>query len=510
MDVKNQFEERTDTFFRNATKIIERKEYNPKLEEIGFIKSLGKGVAVIEGLPSLEQDEIVLFAGGNKGIVFNLEEDYAEAVLLCQTEILGAGDEVKRSGMIADIPVGEELIGRVINPLGEVLDGGIELSGKLRLPIERDAPSIIAREQVNMPLQTGIIAIDSMIPIGKGQRELIIGDRQLGKTSIAVNAIINQKGKDVICIYCSIGQQSTGVAKILKKLRDTGAIDYTIVVVAAGDESPGMNFIAPYAATSIGEYFMENGKDVLIIYDDLGKHARSYREISLLLRRAPAREAYPGDIFYIHSRLLERSAKLNKEHGGGSMTALPIMELEGENLSAYIPTNLVSITDGQIYLSSKMFSEGLLPAIDTGKSVSRVGGKAQVSAYREAAGNLKLTYSQFEELEIFERFGSRLDDETKNKLVRGHRIRSIMCQREENTLDVAEQIVLIISALSGVFDTIEENDMEKAKKTVGNCVKYELNDITEKIKLGNKLDDGDKNRIKEIILGKLLHLSSVN
>ena len=366
-------------------------EYNFHLaaREVGTVMSVSEGIVKVSGLPGAGYEELLKFRGDLLGIAFNIDEDEIGTVLLGEDTQLNAGDEVERTGRVMDVPVGNALIGRVINPLGVPMDDKGAMVTTERLPIERPAPPIMSRAAVDVPLQTGLKVIDAIIPVGRGQRELILGDRQTGKTAIAIDAIINQKGKNVVCVYCAIGQRAASVAKVIAKLKDKGAMEYTVVVVTEGNNAPGLLYIAPYAATSIAEYFMEQGRDVLIVYDDLTNHARAYREISLLLRRPPGREAFPGDIFYIHSRLLERATHLNKELKGGSLTALPIIETEAQDISAYIPTNLISITDGQIYLSPKLFELGNLPAVDIGKSVSRVGGQAQLPAYREMTGNLK-------------------------------------------------------------------------------------------------------------------------
>ena len=383
------------------------------LQRIGWVEYIGKGIARVSGLPGAQSEELLMFHGGLSGLVFNIEPDNVGVVLLGDYAHLEAGQEVRRSGRVLDVPVGEGLIGRVVDPTGRPLDGGRPLSVPERRPAEQPAPAIMDRRPVNQPLMTGIKAIDALIPIGRGQRELILGDRQTGKTAIAVDTIINQRQQQVLCVYCAIGQRAASVAGVVAQLREHGAMEYTVVVVAEGDAPPGLQYIAPYAATTMAEYFMRGGHDVLIVYDDLTCHARAYREVSLLLRRPPGREAFPGDIFYVHSRLLERATRLNQSLGGGSLTALPIIETEAQNLSAYIPTNLISITDGQIYLSPELFRKGLLPPVDVGKSVSRVGGKAQLPAYRAVAGDLRLTYSQFEELEAMLRCkGIPFDRET--------------------------------------------------------------------------------------------------
>ncbi len=431
--------------------------------EVGAVISVSTGIAKISGLPGAGFEELLKFPGGLSGIAYNIDEDEIGAILLGEDTQLNAGDEVERTGRVMDIPVGNALLGRVINPLGDPIDGKGAIAHTERLPIERPAPAIMDRAPVTVPLQTGLKVIDALIPIGLGQRELILGDRQTGKTAIAVDAILNQLDKNVVCVYCAIGQRASSVAKVIAKLKEKGAMEYTVVVVAEGNNSPGLNYIAPYAATSIAEYFMEQGRDVLIVYDDLTHHARSYRELSLLLRRPPGREAFPGDIFYIHSRLLERSTHLNDKLKGGSLTALPIIETEAQNISAYIPTNLISITDGQIYLSPKLFDLGILPAVDVGKSVSRVGGKAQLPAYRSITGNLKLDYSQFEELETFARFGTRLDDNTRKVIEHGKRIRICLKQQELKPMSVSEQVVVLLTLTGKLFDIIPIEKMQEAE-----------------------------------------------
>ena len=422
--------------------------------EVGTITSVSVGVAKVSGLPGVGFEELVKFPGDLYGIAFNVDVDEIGVVLLGGCEHLSAGDEVERTGRVTDVPVGDGLIGRVINPLGGPLDGKGPVASSGRLPVERPAPPIMNRAAVTVPLQTGLIVVDALVPIGRGQRELILGDRQTGKSAIAIDAILNQRGQDVVCVYCAIGQRASSVAKVIATLRDRGALEYTVVVVAEGNDPPGLAYIAPYAATSIAEHFMEDGRDVLIVYDDLTHHARSYRELSLLLRRPPGREAFPGDIFYIHSRLLERATHKTDEFHGGSLTALPVIETEAENISAYIPTNLISITDGQIYLSPTLFELGILPAVDVGKSVSRVGGKAQSAAYRAVAGDLKLAYAQFTELESFAKFGTRLDDHTRKLIDRGRRIRAVLNQPQFEPASVAEQIVVLVALTAGLLDGV--------------------------------------------------------
>ena len=461
-----------------------------RIQHVGWIDYIGKGIARVRGMPEVRSEELLAFPGGILGLAFNIEPDVTGVVLLGDYQQLQAGDEVRRIGRVLDVPVGEGLIGRVINPAGRILDGGRPLTISRRMPVERPAPPIMDRLPVSEPLMTGIKAIDALIPIGRGQRELILGDRQTGKTAIAVDTILNQRGQDVICVYCAIGQRAASVAGVVEELRNREALDYTVVMVADGDLPPGLQYIAPYSATTVAEHFMEEGRDVLIVYDDLTRHARAYREISLLLRRPPGREAFPGDIFYIHSRLLERATHLNQKRGGGSLTALPIIETEEQNLSAYIPTNLISITDGQIYLSPTLFHKGLLPAVDVGKSVSRVGGKTQLPAYRAVAGDLRLTYAQFEELEAFSRFGTRLDEETRQVLERGRRVRFVLKQPQFQLRSAPEQVMVLHAVNSGVFDSIAEKDLQKAEEAVYDGLS-EVADIAERILAGEKLSADD-------------------
>jgi F-type H+/Na+-transporting ATPase subunit alpha len=450
-----------------------RETFTPEMKprETGTINSVGTGVARIAGLAGIGYDELIVFPGDLAGIAFNVDADEIGAVLLGDYWHLHAGEEVRRTGRVMDVPVGQALLGRIIDPLGRPLDNHGPLNAEKRLPIERPAPSIMDRDPVTIPLQTGIKAIDALIPIGRGQRELIMGDRQTGKTTIAIDTILNQRQYDVLCVYCAIGQRASNIAKVVATLKEQKALDYTVVVLAEGNTPPGLNYIAPYAATTIAEYFMEAGKDVLIIYDDLTHHARAYRELSLLLRRPPGREAFPGDIFYLHSRLLERATHLRRELGGGSLTALPIAETEAQNISAYIPTNLISITDGQIYLSPALFELGVLPAIDIGKSVSRVGGKAQRPVYRRAVGNLKLAYSQFEELEIFSRFGARMDEKTRNLIEHGKRIQACLRQSEYSPWPVADQIAELLALNAGLFDGINPDRIYPAEQSLRAALK---------------------------------------
>ncbi len=461
-------------------------------QEIGTVTYLGSGIARAAGLPSVQSEELVQFPGNRLGMALNLEPNQVGIVLLDESEDLKAGCEVKRTGRVLDVPVGDGLLGRVIDGTGRPLDNRGLVPAVERRPIERPAPGIMDRAPVTVPLQTGIKAIDALIPIGRGQRELILGDRQTGKTAIALDTILNQKAEDVICVYCAIGQRSSAVAKLIAQLSDRGAMDYCIVVVAGGETPPGLQYITPYGATTMAEYFLEQGRDVLIVYDDLIQHARAYRELSLLLRRPPGREAFPGDIFYIHSRLLERATHLRPELGGGSLTALPIVETEAQNISAYIPTNLVSITDGQIYLTPDLFQKGILPAVDVGKSVSRVGGKTQLPAYRAVAGDLRLSYSQFEELEAFSRFGTRLDEATRQILERGRRVREVLKQPQYEPIPVAEQIAVLLAVTQGIFDRLPLEGIAAAQKAVRQAIVEQLPDLCQKIELGEKLSQGDR------------------
>ncbi|MFZ3385017.1 MAG: alternate F1F0 ATPase, F1 subunit alpha [Candidatus Methanoperedens sp.] len=484
-----------DDTFGILDNLMERDRTSIQSREIGKITFIGKGIARIQGLSSVKFEELIRFPGNKLGIAFNLDQDDIAAVMLDENNNLSAGQEVYRTGRVMEVPVGEALLGRVIDPMGKPLDEQGPIHTQENRPIEREAPGIMERAPVNVPLQTGIQVVDALIPIGRGQRELILGDRQTGKTSIAIDTIINQKDKDVICIYCAIGQQSSAVARVIADLRNYGAMKNCIVVVVSGDDPPGLNFIAPYAATTIAEYFMEQGRNVLVVYDDLTRHARSYRELTLLLRRPPAREAYPGDIFYIHSRLLERSTHLL---AGGSLTALPVVETEEQNIAAYIPTNLISITDGQIYLSPRLIQEGILPAVDVGKSVSRVGGKTQLPAYREVAGDLRLSYSQFEELEIFARFGTHLDEDTRKTLERGRRVREVLKQAQYEPMSVPEQIAVLLSVTGGVFDELSIQDISDAKVKVQKAIVEKLPDLCFRILSGEKLKKEEREELLDV------------
>jgi len=461
------------------------------------------GVAIVSGLPGAGFEELLEFPGGVFGIAFNVDEDEIGVVLLGDYSLLCAGDEVLRTGRVMDVAVGDGLLGRVIDPLGRALDDSGPVAADGRLPVERPAAAIMDRAAVTVPLQTGLTVIDALIPIGRGQRELILGDRRTGKTAIAIDTIVNQRGRNVVCVYCAIAQRASAVAKVVAGLREKGAMDYTVVVVAEGDDAPGLCYVAPYAATSIAEHFMERGRDVVIVYDDLTHHARAYRELSLLLRRPPGREAFPGDIFYIHSRMLERATHLGKERGGGSLTALPIIETEAQDISAYIPTNLISITDGQIYLSPSLFELGVLPAVDVGKSVSRVGGGAQRAPYRAVAGDLKLAYAQFEELETFARFGARLDEGTRKVIDHGRRIRACLKQPEMSPVSEAAQITVLLALTAGLFDAVPLDRMAEAGGAVHGAAARIPAEICARFDTADKLDDADRKAVIDIARGAL-------
>ncbi len=431
----------------------------PHVEEVGRVVGVGVGVAFAAGLRQALADEMVRFPSAGAGLVADLDENHAGVILLCAADAVAVGDQVERTREVVSAPVGEDLLGRVVDPLGQPLDGKPPIVATKRMPIEAQAPKIMDRGPIDRPMATGLTAIDAAVPIGRGQRELIIGDRQTGKTSIAVDAMLNQASSDVVCVYCAIGQRGDAVARVIAALDAGGVADRSIVVAASGDAGPGLAYIAPYAATTMAEWFVAAGRDVLIVYDDLTKHANAYRELSLLLRRPPGREAYPGDIFYLHARLLERACQLSEALGGGSLTALAVTETQAENLSAYIPTNLISITDGQVYLSPGLAQKGRFPAVDLGRSVSRVGGKAQSAAYRAVASPLRVALSQYEELESFARFGTRLDEDTRLRLKRGAAIAETLRQHERAPISEREQLVALVAAMEGLLDDAPEAEV---------------------------------------------------
>ncbi|MCR4322742.1 MAG: F0F1 ATP synthase subunit alpha [Candidatus Azambacteria bacterium] len=456
-----------DFIIEQIKKSIAAHETSSPAKNMGKVISVGDGIVKLSGLSNVAMSEMIEFKnkkGSVRGVVLNLEEDSVGAIILGDYFEIKEGDEATASGRILEVPVGEAMIGRVIDPLGEALDGKGTIEARTFYPIEKIAPGVIARQSVNQPVQTGIKAIDAMIPIGRGQRELIIGDRQIGKTAIAIDTIINQKGQNMKCVYVAIGQKESKIASIVARLKKHGAMDYTTIVLASASDPASLLYIAPYAGTALAEYFLDKGEDVLIIYDDLSKHAVAYREISLLLRRPPGREAYPGDVFYLHSRLLERACRLNKEHGGGSITALPIIETQAGDVSAYIPTNVISITDGQIYLEPDSFYKGNRPAINAGLSVSRVGSSAQVKAMKKVAGKMRLEAAQYRELAAFAQFGSDLDAETKAKLERGKRLSEILKQDQYSPLSVANQILIFYAVINGFVDDVAVEDVIQFEK----------------------------------------------
>ena len=474
------------------TKIIREqiKNYENRLEtsETGSIILVGDGIARATGLDKCMANELVEFENGEFGMAQNLEEDSVSIVILGSDESLHEGSLVKRTGRVVSVPVGEELIGRVVNALGQPIDGKGDIHTTKTRPIESPAPGIIERKGVSVPLQTGIKAIDSMIPIGRGQRELIIGDRQTGKTTIATDTIINQKGKDVICIYVAIGQKNSTVAQLVEQLTQAGAMDYTIVVSSTAAEMAPMQYIAPYAGCAMGEYFMAQGKDVLVVYDDLSKHAVAYRALSLLIRRPPGREAYPGDVFYLHSRLLERAARIAPEYGGGSLTALPIIETQAGDVSAYIPTNVISITDGQIFLESELFHSGIMPAVNPGISVSRVGGNAQIKAMKKVAGSLKLIYSQYRELQSFSQFGSDLDADTKARLAQGERVVEVLKQGKSAPIDVEKQVCIIYAVTHDYLMQVPVEKVSEYERGLYERMDAQHPDVLETIRTTGQLD----------------------
>jgi F-type H+-transporting ATPase subunit alpha len=485
------------------TKIIRAqiKHYEPKIEqsETGTVILVGDGIARASGLSNCLMNELIEFQNGEFGMAQNLEENTVSIVILGQDSGIKEGDTVKRTGRVVSVPVGEAFIGRVVDALGNPIDGKGEIEATEYRPIESPAPGIIERKGVSVPLQTGIKAIDSMVPIGRGQRELIIGDRQTGKSTIAIDTIINQKGKDCICIYVAIGQKRSTVAQVVSTLENAGAMDYTIVVSATASELAPMQYIAPYSGCAMGEYFMYQGKDVLVIYDDLSKHAVAYRAISLLIRRPPGREAYPGDVFYLHSRLLERAARLSPELGGGSLTALPIIETQAGDVSAYIPTNVISITDGQIFLETELFHSGVMPAVNPGISVSRVGGSAQIKAMKKVAGSLKLVYSQYRELQSFAQFGSDLDKDTKERLEQGERIVEVLKQKNGAPISAANQVCIFYAATNGYLKDIAVEDVHDFESSLYEYMDTTAHDVISAIEETGNLDSETEEKLKNAI-----------
>ncbi|WP_456397182.1 F0F1 ATP synthase subunit alpha [Desulfurobacterium sp.] len=490
---------RSEEVLELIKKQIEEFEYSIKFEETGIVIKVGDGVARVYGLDDVEYGEVVEFEDGTEGVAFNLEEDNVGIVLLGEGRGIVEGGKVKRTGRILDVPVGDALIGRVVDALGNPIDGKGDIDYAERRAVERIAPGIVTRKPVHEPLQTGIKAIDALIPIGRGQRELIIGDRQTGKTTIAIDTILNQKRENVICVYCAVGQKRSTVAQTVELLRRLGALDYTIIVSATASEPAALQYLAPFTAVTIAEYFRDTGRAALIIYDDLSKQAVAYREMSLLLRRPPGREAYPGDVFYLHSRLLERAAKLNDKLGAGSLTALPIIETKAGDISAYIPTNVISITDGQIFLETNLFYKGQRPAINVGLSVSRVGGAAQIKAMKQVAGKLRLELARYRELEAFSQFASDLDPATRAQLERGRRMMELLKQPPYNPIPVEKQIVAFFAAINGYIDDIPVESVTKFERELYAFMDAEYPEILSEILEKKKIDDELEKKLHEAI-----------
>ena len=478
------------------------KNYRTKIDmdDVGTVVQIGDGIARLHGLDKCMANELLEFEGGVYAMALSLEEDSISAVMLGSSENIKEGDTVRRTGRVVSVPVGEKLLGRVVNALGQPIDAKGPIEAAEIRPVESPAYGIIERRSVYQPVQTGIKAIDSMIPIGKGQRELIIGDKQTGKTAIAIDTIINQRDKDMICVYVAIGQKNSTVLRVVDSLKKSGAMDYTIVVAATASEPAPLQYIAPYAGVTMAEYFMQQGKDVLIIYDDLSKHAVAYRAMSLLIRRPPGREAYPGDIFYIHSRLLERAAKLSDELGGGSITALPIIETQAGDVSAYIPTNVTSITDGQIFLETELFNAGIRPAVNPGISVSRVGGSAQIKAMKKVSGSLKLLYSQYRELQAFSQFGSDLDADTKARLANGERIVEVLKQPQNSPISVEHQVMIIYAVVNGLLDDVQIKDIPTLQNGLFTYIDTRFPEITKSIQTTGNLDDETAQKLHDAIV----------
>jgi F-type H+/Na+-transporting ATPase subunit alpha len=491
----------TESLIQNLKNKIQDFEAMPEVSEIGNVVEVNDGIAKISGLNNCQMSEMLAFGDGTMGIALNLEEYTVGAIIIGDYSSIKEGDVVKRTGKILSIPVGNDFIGRVVNPLSKPLDGKGEIRSDADYLVERTAPAVMDRQPVDQPLSTGIKAIDTMIPIGRGQRELIIGDRQTGKTTVAIDTILNQKGNDMVCVYVAIGQKKSKLARTIKTLEEAGAMAYTTIVLAGASDGPAMSYLAPYAGVTIAEYFMDQGKDVLVVYDDLSKHAVSYREISLLLRRPPGREAYPGDVFYLHSRLLERAARRNSESGGGSITALPIVETQAGDISQYIPTNVISITDGQIFLESELFHKGVRPAINVGLSVSRVGGAAQIKSMKKTSGKMKLSLAQFRELEAFSQFASDLDEETKKTLNRGYLLTELLKQPQYSPVKVSLQVALVYTANNGHIDDVEISDIEKWGSDFSSFLEASKNELLEEIESSwdEGIEEGLKNAIAEFI-----------
>jgi F-type H+-transporting ATPase subunit alpha len=501
LDVEPLLTESTTAWLGGLRERMAGRELAARTEHVGRVIRVADGVATLSGLPEARFNELLRFPGDVYGLVFNLDRDSVGCVLLGDDTELAAGDTVTLTGEVASVPVGDALLGRVVDALGRPLDGEGGIDAEAREPIEREAPAILERQPVVQQLVTGLKAVDSMIPIGRGQRELIVGDRATGKTALATDTILSQRDTDVVCIYAAIGQKTTTVKLVAESLRRQGVMGRTIVVCADADDAPGLQFVAPYAATTMGEHFMRQGRDVLVVYDDLTRHARAYRELSLLLRRPPGREAFPGDVFFIHSRLLERATRLAEDAGGGSLTALPIVETQAKNMSAYIPTNLISITDGQIFLDPDLFAKGVKPAIHVGKSVSRVGGKTQLPGIRAVAKELRLEYAQFAELEIFTRFGATVEEETRKKIGRGRRIREILKQPRLDPLTAGEEAVILLAVHRGIVDDIPLEKLALFQAALRRIVPDKHPELMTKVAGGEKLDDAEWDALAQSVQG---------
>ena len=499
-----------DLIIESLRKEITGFSADPAVDHVGHVTEVGDGIARLSGLGKVRMSEMVEFPNGAAGVVLNLEEDSVGVMVLGDITTISEGDTVKATGRIFDVPVGDALVGRVVNPLGEPLDGKGPIKGSARYPIEKIAPGVIARKGVDTPVQTGIKAIDALIPIGRGQRELIIGDRQTGKTALAIDTIINQKGKDLVCIYVAVGQKESKVARMVAKLEEHGAMTHTIIVLAGASDPASLSYIAPYAGCAMGEYFMDQGKDALIIYDDLSKHAWAYRQVSLLLRRPPGREAYPGDIFYLHSRLLERAAKMDTSQGGGSLTAIPIIETQAGDLSAYIPTNVISITDGQIYVESDLFYQGQRPALNVGLSVSRVGSKAQTKAMKKVAGKLRLDLAQYRELAAFAQFGSDLDEATRAQLERGKRTSEVLKQGQFKPIPVAHQVAILYAVTNGFLDTVPVERTQEFEEQLRNYLETTGQKVLDGIATSKDIDEASEVALKKLLTDFVTQFNSGN
>lgn len=497
MSIKPSANAAEQSFNQWVEQLVQSPEIEPRLTEMGFVTEVADGVAIVTGLERALADELLIFACGIQGVVLDLEPGRLGVILLGPTELVQLGEEVFRTQKVVSVPIGTALLGRVVDTMGRPLDAKGPIVTMNHKPVEAEAPSILERTPIYRPLATGLKAVDAAIPVGLGQRQLIIGDRQTGKTSLAIDTMLNQQSTEVLCIYCAIGQRGDAVARVIRALTNGNMLDRSIIVNAGDEESPGLSYLAPYAAMTMAEYFCAQGRDVLVVFDDMTHHAQSYRELSLLLRRPPGREAFPGDIFYVHARLLERAGQFTEARGGGSITALPVVETQAENLSAYIPTNLISITDGQIYLSPNLVQKNQFPAVHLGLSVSRVGGKAQNKVLRDVSGNLRVTLSQFEELEDFARFGTRLDDATRARLARGAAVRTSLRQAERDPMPALEQLTVLLAGMAGLLDSFTEQSMSQAMNHIRVAAQKNLQHIEQRIQENQKLTEQEREQVVE-------------